>query len=526
MQTLATLVNSAKTGDRTAFETLVSRFTDYAHRRAFAVLGDYHLAQDATQDAFAEAFLNLDKLREPAAFPGWFRRILIKRIDRLIRKKRIPTVGLYEGLAVADGPLDWPTDECELRETLERALDILPEHEREVARRFYFMDEAQRDIANDFGVPVSTIKKRLYSSRQRLKQHLGDREIFEAIASPELSPGDQLYSAARNGYANRVEAILRKHFDLIYTTNEDGLGILLYAIHSAHYAQSGAVVDVLLAAGASLDLYSAAALGLTDYVDRQLGRHTSVDHPGPWARTLLHWAASGGHTPLMKWLLEHGATPKARDRWGCTPLHLAAELGHIDAADLLIRYGADVRAHLKNGKTVMHLAAQSGNDAVLKRLVRQGVGIDVFSAASLGSNEAVHILLRRDPDQLHAKLPFGATPLHMAAESGQGSTAEYLVEQGAEIDLVCAAELGWLDEVANLLAAAPHLVREKGGSFGFTALHAATSKGRRDLARLLIAKGAPVDATDDMYEKTPLGEALYFGNESMARLLYGAGARS
>ncbi|MCH7960097.1 MAG: sigma-70 family RNA polymerase sigma factor [Candidatus Hydrogenedentes bacterium] len=526
MQTLATLVNSAKSGDRTAFETLVSRFTDYAHRRAFAVLGDYHLAQDATQDAFAEAFLNLDKLREPAAFPGWFRRILIKRIDRLIRKKRIPTVALYEGIAIAGESADWTADENELRETLELALNGLPDHEREVARRFYFMDESQRDIANDFHVPVSTIKKRLYSSRQRLRRHLGNREIFEETASPELSLADQLFSAARNGYASRAEAILREHFDLIHIVNEDRLGILLYAIHSAHYARNTAVVDVLLAAGAQLDLYSAAALGLTDYVKRNLDARTSVDLPGPWARTLLHWAASGGHTPLVKWLLEHGATPNARDRWGCTPLHLAAELGHIDSVSLLLRYGADVRARLKNGKTVMHLAAQSGNDAVLKHLVRQGVAIDVFSAASLGSNEAVHILLGRDPDQIHAKLPFGATALHMAAESGHRDTAEYLVEQGAELDLVCAAELGWLDEVAELLAAAPHLVREKAGSFGFTALHAATSKGRRDLARLLIAKGAPVNATDDMYDKTPLGEALYFGNESMARLLYGAGARS
>ncbi len=51
-----------------------------------------------------------------------------------------------------------------------------------------------------------------------------------------------------------------------------------------------------------------------------------------------------------------------------------------------------------------------------------------------------------------------------------------------------------------------------------------TAKGRRDLARLLLAGGAEVNATDKMYRKTPLGEALYFGDEPVAKLLFGHGA--
>jgi Na+/H+ antiporter NhaC len=83
-----------------------------------------------------------------------------------------------------------------------------------------------------------------------------------------------------------------------------------------------------------------------------------------------------------------------------------------------------------------------------------------------------------------------------------------------------------LERLTKLLEAAPDAINQKGGSFGFTALHAATSKGRRDLARLLIVRGAEVNATDDMFDKTPLGEALYYGHEAMARLLYKHGARS
>ena len=89
-----------------------------------------------------------------------------------------------------------------------------------------------------------------------------------------------------------------------------------------------------------------------------------------------------------------------------------------------------------------------------------------------------------------------------------------------EGDLVCAAELGWADSVNDILDADPDIVNRKSGSFGYTPLHSATSKGYRDLARLLLSSGAEVNATDDMYQKTPLGEALYYGNDAMARLLY------
>ena len=151
--------------------------------------------------------------------------------------------------------------------------------------------------------------------------------------------------------------------------------------------------------------------------------------------------------------------------------------------------------------------------------MRHGAQLDIFAAASLGFKDRVHKLLKSNPDLVNATLPFGATPLHMAAEDRQTEMAAYLVERGAPLDLVCAAELGWTEAVIELLDAEPDIVNRKSGSFGYTALHSATSKGYRDLVRLLLSSGAEVNATDDMYQKTPLGEALYYGNEAMALLL-------
>ena len=85
---LETLVRSARDGDRAAFGTIVRRFQDVAFGGAFSWLGDAEEARDAAQDAFIEAWEELANLQEPAAFPGWFRRIVIKQVDRHLRRRR------------------------------------------------------------------------------------------------------------------------------------------------------------------------------------------------------------------------------------------------------------------------------------------------------------------------------------------------------------------------------------------------------------------------------------------------------
>ena len=56
---------------------------------AFAVLGDVYLAQDTAQEAFIVAWQKLEQLREPAAFPGWFKRIVLTQYNRLTRCKAL-----------------------------------------------------------------------------------------------------------------------------------------------------------------------------------------------------------------------------------------------------------------------------------------------------------------------------------------------------------------------------------------------------------------------------------------------------
>jgi DNA-directed RNA polymerase specialized sigma24 family protein len=92
-------VAAAQGGDKEAFSEVVKRCQDMAYGIAYAMLGDTGLAQDAAQEAFIAAYLDLAALREPAAFPGWFRRVVIKHSDRERRSlKTKPTVRRFRGI--------------------------------------------------------------------------------------------------------------------------------------------------------------------------------------------------------------------------------------------------------------------------------------------------------------------------------------------------------------------------------------------------------------------------------------------
>jgi RNA polymerase sigma factor (sigma-70 family) len=172
----ATAARAARAEKSQAFGELVRRFQDLAFACAFSVLGDFHLAQDAAQEAFLTAWRNLDQLRQPEAFPGWLKRIVLTQCNRLTRGKQVEAVALQ---AVADVPAAAP-DPCVAYEAQERqgavlaAIGELPEHERIVTALFYISDYSQNEIAAFLEVPVTTIKKRLFSARHKLRERMLD----------------------------------------------------------------------------------------------------------------------------------------------------------------------------------------------------------------------------------------------------------------------------------------------------------------------------------------------------------------
>ena len=73
----ATSAESSPSEKQESFREIVTRFQDLAFACAYAVLRDFWLAEDVAQQAFITTWQKLDQLRNPEAFPGWFRRIVL-----------------------------------------------------------------------------------------------------------------------------------------------------------------------------------------------------------------------------------------------------------------------------------------------------------------------------------------------------------------------------------------------------------------------------------------------------------------
>jgi len=154
-----------------AFGEIVTRSQDLAYGCAYAVLGDFYLAEEAAQEAFIAAWQKLEQLREPDTFPGWFRRIVLTACNRLTRGRRLIIVPLeaIPDLIAADAGPHARAERLEAREKLHAAIGSLPERERVVTTLFYIGEYSQAEISRFLEVPVTTVVKRLHSARRRLK---------------------------------------------------------------------------------------------------------------------------------------------------------------------------------------------------------------------------------------------------------------------------------------------------------------------------------------------------------------------
>jgi RNA polymerase sigma factor (sigma-70 family) len=199
MDDLTALIEACQSGELGAYGRLVRRFQNMAYAYACALLGDCHLAEDAAQEAFVEAYERLKSLREPRAFAAWLRRIVLKHCDRQLRTSRVPTTSMEKHPALSSSDSE-PSTVAEKRETTNRVLNVvgaLPEPQREVITLFYMNEYSQEDIADFLNVPLSTIKNRLYAGRQKLKRSLLDM-VTKSLE--DSSPDDR--------FSNRVVARL------------------------------------------------------------------------------------------------------------------------------------------------------------------------------------------------------------------------------------------------------------------------------------------------------------------------------
>lgn len=209
MEELASAIISAQQGDLEAYGRIVQRFQDMACGYAYSILGDFDLAEDAAQESFIQAYRQLGNLREPQAFASWFRRIVFTQCTRLTRRKQLDILPLEDAAAMPSSDPS-PTELLEQNELSQKVLDAitgLPEAERTVTTLFYINGYSHNDIAGFLDVPVSTVKSRLHTSRNRLKERMLEMvgDYLRENAPDEAFTSRVLENIPRLGWGMRKE---------------------------------------------------------------------------------------------------------------------------------------------------------------------------------------------------------------------------------------------------------------------------------------------------------------------------------
>ncbi len=289
--------------------------------------------------------------------------------------------------------------------------------------------------------------------------------------------------------------------------------------------------------------------------------------------TAIHLASIGGHTELVRYLLDAGALIDIGDNENTTALGCVAIHGHMDIAELLIERGAAVDVADDNGNTPLRWAVYNLHGDLARLFIEHGASLDVVGgngstllhgAAYGGDAELVQLLLdyglgvntrngagytpllsgvvgRAEPDVLGALIDAGAdihdrnfdgyNAFMLAARRDSINIAEYLMEQG--VSMHARADFNGMSVIHNAAAggntALMEMLLDDGFdiddecSDGWTALHWAVLRGQVEAAELLLERGAYPDPSrrDGL---TPLHETLRSWNPELAGLIMESGA--
>ena len=172
--------------------------------------------------------------------------------------------------------------------------------------------------------------------------------------------------------------------------------------------------------------------------------------------------------------------------------------------DLLAARPDLANARDERGNSPLLIATYAGKHDIVRLLLERGARASFFEACALGLTADVRRELRADPGLVGQWSHDGWPPLHLAAFFGHRETAEALLDAGA--DVLAVARNSEANLAINAAAAGPRVDR------------------RPEIARLLIARGSPVDGRGSPAGHTPLHEAAFNGDQALVRLLLDEGA--
>ena len=230
---VAQLVHNARQGQRDAFGELVERFQNAGYAMALSRVHDPTDAEDVLQDSFVAAYCRLGQLREPAAFAGWFRSIVVSQSSTWLRQRRLEQQHCSSGAdvpgrgdALVRGDASAASDQASgvVKRRLWEQVDALAEPYRSAALLHYLSGFSHAEIAAFLQVPLSTVNGRLQQSRIRLREALDLDELKEIEMSKVNvveEVADALYQVVSEPLHEEVELGGRQGVVLFCGVNTD-----------------------------------------------------------------------------------------------------------------------------------------------------------------------------------------------------------------------------------------------------------------------------------------------------------------
>jgi RNA polymerase sigma factor (sigma-70 family) len=189
------LIQRILSGDDVAFSILVEKYQKSVHALVWRKIGDFHYAEEITQDTFLQVYKKLPTLKDFHQFAGWLYVIANRRCLNWLRKQKFATQSLedtrvdeVEKLSYTHYLSEHREAEAEerRREVVKKLLEKLPESERTVMTLFYLGEMTMKEISKFLGVSVKTISSRLSRARKRLREK-EDALVQEVLGGVQIS---------------------------------------------------------------------------------------------------------------------------------------------------------------------------------------------------------------------------------------------------------------------------------------------------------------------------------------------------
>ena len=189
------LVLAFQGGDVAAFDVLVARWDRKIQGAIYRVVGSDEDARDLAQEAFLKAYRALGSFRREARFSSWLYQIALNLCRDRLRRRRGKTFVSLEETAIAErskSPEPSVQEQLETRDLarlVAREIEDLPAEQREVIVLKEYQGLTFAEIADVLGVPLSTVKTRLYRGLHQLRRGFERRGVEPRAVAAAASRG-------------------------------------------------------------------------------------------------------------------------------------------------------------------------------------------------------------------------------------------------------------------------------------------------------------------------------------------------